>query len=94
MISISKTLNNQVTLTGETSPEFPLVKIDFDNNINKVLTEKEAKELASKQNSFFNAMAALKTKLMMRFFPKAFLNKLINSGQRPYKPTGKDKNLG
>ena len=28
MISISKTLKNQVTLTGENSPEFPLFKIE------------------------------------------------------------------
>lgn len=93
MISISKTLNNQVTLTGENSPEFPLFKVDFDENINKVLTEKEAKELSSRQNSFFIKVASLKTRLMMRFFPKTFLNKVLKSANKPYRPIGKDNNV-
>ncbi len=45
MEEISKTLDNQITLTGENTPEFPLVKIDYNNSINRVLTEQEPKSI-------------------------------------------------
>lgn len=93
MISISKILSNQVTLTGENSPKFPLFKIDFDKKVNKILTEKEANELSSKQNSFFTEMTLLKTKLILRLFPKTFKNKIIKSVNETHKLTGKDKNV-
>lgn len=93
MVSISKTLKNQVTLTGENSPEFPLFKIDFEKDVNTVLTEKEATELSSKQNSALTELSAMKTRFMMRFFPKSFENKILKSANEPYKPTGKDKNV-
>ncbi|MBC7382103.1 MAG: hypothetical protein H7296_03805, partial [Bacteroidia bacterium] len=44
MVSISKTLKNQVSLTEENSPEFPLFKIDFEKDLNIVLTEREVEE--------------------------------------------------
>ncbi|MBP8213442.1 MAG: hypothetical protein KAX53_06830 [Saprospiraceae bacterium] len=93
MVSISKTLRNQVTLTGENSPEFPLFKIDFENDVNIVLTEKEATELSSKQNSALTELSAMKTRFMMRFFPKTFESKILKSANEPYRPTGKDKNV-
>lgn len=93
MISISKMLKNQVTLTGENSPEFPLFKIDFEKYINIVLTEKEATELSNRQNSVLAELRAIKTKFMMRFFPKTFENKILKSANEPYRPTGKDKNV-
>lgn len=93
MVSISKTLKNQVTLTGENSPEFPLFKIDFEKDVNIVLTEKEATELSSKQNSALTELSAMKTRFMMRFFPKTFKNKLLKSANEPHRPTGKDKNV-
>lgn len=61
MISVSKALNNQVTLTGENSPEFPLFKIDFFNKANKLLTEKEAFELSGNRNSILTQLSPLKT---------------------------------
>ena len=93
MISISRTLKNQVTLTGENSPEFPLIKIDFEKDVNIVLTEKEATELSNRQNSVFSELSTIKTKFMMRFFPKTFENKIFKSANEPYRPTGKDKNV-
>ena len=93
MVSINKTLKNQVTLTGENSPEFPLFKIDYDNDVNIVLTEKEATALSSKQNSALTELSAMKTRFMMRFFPKTFENKILKSANEPYRPTGKDKNV-
>lgn len=93
MISISKTLKNQVTLTEENSPEFPLIKIDFENNVNIVLTEKEATELSSKQNAIVTKLSSFKMRFMMRFFPKKFENKILKRANDPYRPTGKDKNV-
>ncbi|HEV7347666.1 hypothetical protein [Telluribacter sp.] len=93
MTSISQTLRNQVTLTGENSPEFPLFKIDFDKNVNKVLTEKEAEELSNRQSSILTELNVMKTRLMMRFFPKKFESKVLKSANEPYRPTGKDKNV-
>ena len=93
MVSVSKTLKNQITLTGENSQEFPLFKIDFDKDVNKVLTEKEVKDLSSRQSSALTELSALKTRFMMRFFPKTFENKILKSANEPYRPTGKDKNV-
>ncbi len=93
MVSISKTLKNQVTLTRENSPEFPLIKIDFENEVNIVLTKKEATELSSNRNSALTELSAMKTRFMMRFFPKPFENKILKSANEPYRPTGKDKNV-
>ena len=44
MKEVSKTLDKQVTLAYETSPEFPLVKIDYNRGIDKVLTKQEVKK--------------------------------------------------
>lgn len=93
MMSISKTLKNQVTLTSENSPEFPLLKIDFEKDINIVLTEKEATELSSKQNSVMTQLTVLKMRFMMKFFPKTIENKILKSANESYRPTGKDKNV-
>lgn len=93
MVSISKTLKNQVTLTGENSPEFPLFKIDFEKDVNIVLTKKEATELSSKHYSTLSKLSALNTRLMMLFLPKTFKNKVLKSANEPYRPTRKDKNV-
>lgn len=39
MISVSRVLSRQVTLTGESSPEFPLIKIDITKGINKITNQ-------------------------------------------------------
>ena len=93
MASVSKALKNQVTLTGENSPEFPLFKIDVEKDVNIVLTEKEATEISSRQNSALTGLSALKTRFMMRFFPQIFENKILKSANEQYRPTGKDKNV-
>lgn len=93
MTSVSKTLKNQVTLTEENSPEFPLIKIDFDKGVNKILTEKEANKILRRQNSFSTKMTSFKSRFMMRFFPRTFKEKLLKSANEPYRATGKEKNL-
>ena len=67
---ISKILDNQVTLTGENSPEFPLVKIDYNKRINKVLSEQEAQKYVDNPNSIKSQIGIIKTKLQMKFFPQ------------------------
>jgi len=93
MLSISMALKHQVTLTAESSPQFPLFKVDFDENINKVLTQTEAKELSSKQNPISIPFSVFTTKLKMRFFPETFKDELRRSANEIYKSTGKNKNL-
>ena len=93
MVSISKTLKNQVTLTGENSPEFPLFKIDFEKDVNIVSTEKEATKISNKHNSAWTKLSVIKARFMMRFFPKTFENKILKSTNEPYRATGKEKNV-
>ena len=93
MISLSKTLHNQVTLTGENWPTFPLVKIDCDKEINKALTEKEANNLSENQNSILKQLSLLKTDFKMRFFPKAFGKQILKSANKEYVSTKKNKNV-
>jgi hypothetical protein len=51
MEEISKTLDNQVTLSLEISPKYPLVKIDCNKGINRVLTLQEAQKYRGKPKS-------------------------------------------
>jgi len=93
MTSISETLQEQVTLTAENSPEFPLFKVDKIKEINKILTEKEANELTGTNKSFSSHLTVLKTRVKMKFFPKQFEKELIESANEEYRPTKKEKNV-
>ena len=93
MTSISETLQEQVTLTAENSPEFPLFKVDTSKGINRILTEKEANELTGKNNSLSNHLTILKTRLKMKFFPKQIEKGLLESANEEYRPTKKEKNV-
>jgi hypothetical protein len=93
MTSISETLQEQITLTEENHPEFPLFKIDTKNKINKILTEEEANELSGRSNSISNKVSILRARLKMKFFPKQFEKKILESANEEYKPTKKEKNV-
>ena len=93
MTSISETLQEQVTLTAENSPEFPLFKVDTKKGINIILTEKEASELTGKNNSISSQLSILRTRLEMKFFPKQFEKRLLESANEEYRPTKKEKNV-
>jgi predicted lipase len=93
MTSISETLQEQVTLTEENHPEFPLFKVDTKNRINKILTEKEADELTGTKNSISRQLSILRTKLGMTLFPKQFKKRLLESANQVYKPTKKEKSV-
>lgn len=93
MTSISETLQEQVTLTAENNPELPLFKIDVIKGINKILTENEAREFSGTNNFLLNKFKNLKTRIEMKFFPKQFENRLLESVNKEYRPTRKEKNV-
>ena len=93
MQSISWTLKQQVTLTDENTPEFPLIKVDEVRNISKVLTQKEAQELRGNSNPLKNRLIALKTNLKIKFFPQKFKEQILRSANEPYKATRRNKNI-
>nr|WP_320000268.1 hypothetical protein [uncultured Draconibacterium sp.] len=93
MTSISDILQEQITLSAESQPEFPLFKVDTKNGINKILTEKESKKLSGSSNSISKQISTLKTRLKMKFFPKQFKEQILESANQEYKPTKKEKNV-
>ena len=93
MSSISEALKNQVTLTGENDINFPLIKIDACQNIYEALTEEEAIRIIKKAKRISNPIATLKTRFLMKFFPKVFEKILLKKASAPYTSTPKDKNL-
>lgn len=93
MKSISSKLEKQITLCGENQPEFPLIKIDTKNGIEKILTKKEAENLWKKSNQNFSGFTKLKSKIIMKYFPKIFENKIMESANSEYKSTPKEKNV-
>lgn len=93
MVEVSKLLENQVTLTAENSPKFPLIKIDFNNQINRVLTEKEAQEYWNKHRSNQSETEIIKTKLEEKLSSNKFKEKLLKSASEPYRSTKKNENI-
>lgn len=91
--SLSSILKKEVTLSGENQPEFPLIKIDTKNGIEKILTEKDAENLWKKSDQNVNIFTMLKSKIIMKFFPKLFEKKVLESANREYKSTPKEKNV-
>ncbi|WP_452227572.1 hypothetical protein [Lacinutrix sp. MEBiC02404] len=90
---ISSKLEKQITLCGGNQPEFPLIKIDSKNGIEKILTEKEAENLWEKSDQNFSGFTKLKSKIIMKYFPKMFEKKIMESANSEYKSTPKEKNV-
>ena len=94
MTEISSTLKKQVTLTGENEITFPLIKINVEENVFKIITEKEIKEYYSKENSKIkNLVNSWKFSFLMKFFPKFIENKILKSANEPIKATKLNENL-
>lgn len=93
MKSISSKLGKQITLCGENQPEFPLIKIDSKNGIEKILTEKDARNLWKKSDQNVSGFTKLKSKIIMKYCPKLFEKKILKSANREYEPTQKAKNV-
>jgi hypothetical protein len=93
MIDVSIEIDNQITLTDENNPEFPLIKIDPNRKINKILTQNELKQYWKKQDTLLNKIKTLKTEFEMKFMSKKFSKKLLNSASELYTSTKKDENV-
>ncbi|MEZ4888612.1 MAG: hypothetical protein R3E32_28060 [Chitinophagales bacterium] len=93
MLEISKSIDNQITLTDENNPIFPLIKIDANREINKILTEEEVKEYLENPNSFISKMKLFKMKLEMKLSPNRIKEKILKSASEPYESTKKDENV-
>jgi hypothetical protein len=93
MVDVSKSIDNQISLTDEDNTKFPLVKIDSNRGINKILTESEVKEYWGNPNSFMNKMKLFKTKMEMKLMPNSLKEKILKSASEIYKPTQKDENV-
>jgi hypothetical protein len=93
MKSISSKLEKQITLCGENQPEFPLIKIDSKNGIEKILTEKETKNLWKKSDQNVSGFTKLKLKIIMKYFPRLLKKRLLESATKPYLATERKKNV-
>ncbi|KAB1158548.1 hypothetical protein F7018_07980 [Tenacibaculum aiptasiae] len=93
MTVISTKLGKQITLCGENQPEFPFIKIDSKKGIEKILTEKDAQNLWKISDQKASKFTQLKSKILMKYFPKLFEKKILESANREYQSTPKEKNL-
>ena len=90
---MSTELGKQITLCGENQPEFPLIKIDSKNGIEKILTEKDAKSLSKKSDQKVSGFTNLKSTIIMKCFPRLFEKKTLENANEEYKSTPKEKNV-
>ncbi len=94
MTKISSTLKKQITLTGENEANFPLIKINVEENIFKIITQREIREYYKQNHSKIrSSISSLKFKFLMFFFPKFIENKLIKSANEIAKATKLEENL-
>ena len=92
MRSISLKLEKQIILCGENQPVFPLIKIDTKNGVEKILSEKEAENLWKKLDKNISLYVKLKSNIIMKYFPKLFERRILESGNKEYKATPIEKN--
>ncbi|WP_157209271.1 hypothetical protein [Mariniflexile maritimum] len=93
MKSVSAKLEKQITLCGENQPEFPLIKIDTKNGIEKTLTEEDAQNLWKKSDQSVSRFKKLKSRIIMKYFPRLFEKRLLESATKPYVATEREKNV-
>jgi len=87
MQRVSQKLDKQVILTQESGSNFPNIKVDSNRDFLKVLTEKELQKYVKKP-SFWDRIMMLRTRFLIKFFPKYFTKRLIRSANKPHE-TGK-----
>ena len=93
MTNVSSTLKKQITLTGENEATFPLIKINAEENVFKIITEKEIKNYYSKKKSKFkNLVNSWKFSFLMKFFPKLIEKRILKSANEPIKSTKLNEN--
>lgn len=94
MATLSTKLKKQITLTGENEVTFPLIKINADENIFKIISKKEIDDYYQKNNSKIkSSISSMKFSFLMRFFPKLVEKKLLKSATEPIKATKLNENI-
>ncbi len=94
MTRLSSKLKKQITLTGENEVNFPLIKINTNENIFKIISEKEINHYYQKNNSKIkNLVSSMKFSFLMRFFPKFVEKKILKSATEPIKATKLNENI-
>lgn len=83
MIDVSRILGKQITLTEESSPKLPLMKVDYKMEINRILSKEELDMYWNKPNSTPE----------LNYSELAFKEKLLESANQIYKPTLKSENM-
>ena len=94
MRKISFVLEKQITLTGESEPKFPFIKIFEKENIFKVLTETEMTEYYKLNNSKIKSIfSSLKFRFLNFLFPKFIENRMLRSANEIAKSTELKENI-
>jgi len=94
MNSVSKELNKQVTLTGENQAEFPLIKIDFQNGTEKILTKNEMIQISKKAGIYDNWFSRIKNLISPKKMTMEELEyKAMESACKPFEHIPKEKNV-
>jgi len=94
MSSISKMIKKQVTLTGENQAEFPLIKIDFQNESEKILTKKEMIRISKKAGIYNNCFSRIKDLISPKKITIEELEyKAMESACKSFEPVQKEKNV-
>ncbi len=94
MATLSTKLKKQITLTGENEVTFPLIKINADENIFKIISKKEIDDYYQKNNSKIkSSISSMKFSFLMRFFSKLVEKKLLKSATEPIKATKLNENI-
>lgn len=94
MTTLSSKLKKQITFTGENEVNFPLIKINVDENIFKIITEKEINDYCQKNNSKIkSSISSIKFGFLMKFFPKFIEKKILKSATEPIKATKLNENI-
>lgn len=94
MTNLSKVTGKQMTLTDENNPKLPLIKIDANISIIRILTSDEANSIIkNKESSFKMRVKNFISKIEFQFLNKRFKEKLINNATGIRKPTKKNENL-
>ena len=92
MSSISYLLEKQVTLTFENDIKLPIIKIDIAKRINRILSDKEIKNVYKMTSTFLNKIGGFRIKMLLKFFPILFQKRIIKSALEPYKSTKLSEN--
>lgn len=94
MLGVSRVLNKQVTLTWENQAEFPLIKIDYEKGLEKILTKEEMLSISKRAGIYVSWIVRLKK----MFFPtKISLEELeykaMESACKPMEPVSQEQNV-